>query len=250
VRGDQPVRIEIDRSGERLKLTAKLGLEPVDVPADLPPEKRAAKTPAADRPPVGQLPLKVGEFSNSGIVYVPENYDPEAGLGLVVWLHGPDGFEAEKLVARWQSFCRDRGFILLAPKAAQPAGWTGGEMEFVAQAIAQVRDQYNVDALRIAAVGSRSGGALAYVLAFEDREAVRGVAAIHARLPTKPQENDPEHRLMLYLVLDKEMADQPAIKLLREAEYPVTVREVDDSPELSDGGQAELWNWLDTLDRI
>ena len=181
------------------------------MPADLPPEKRAAKAPAGDRPSVGQMPLKVGEFSNSGLVYVPENYDPDAAYGLVVWLHGPDGFEDEKLVAHWQDFCRDRGFILLAPKAAQNAAWTAGELEFVSQAVAQVRDQYNIDALRIAAVGRRSGGALAYVLAFEDRDAVRGVAAIQSRLPMKPQENDPEHRLAFYLLMDKEMADQPAV---------------------------------------
>jgi serine protease Do len=183
-------------------------------------------------------------------VYVPENYDPDAGYGLVVWLHGPDGFEDEKLVAHWQAFCRDRGFILLAPKAAQKAAWTAGEMEFVSQAIAQVRDQYSVDALRIATVGRRSGGALAYVLAFEDRDVVRGVAAIQSRLPMKPQENSPEHRLAFYLLMDKEMAEQPALKLLREAEYPVTLQDIDDSPELSDGEQAALWTWLDTLDRI
>jgi poly(3-hydroxybutyrate) depolymerase len=196
------------------------------------------------------LPLKVGEFSNSGVVYVPETYDPESGFGLVVWLHGPDGFEDEKLIAHWQSFCTSRGFILLAPKAAKKAGWTAGEMEFVSQAIAQIRDRYNIDPLRIAAAGRRSGGALGYVLAFEDREMIRGLAAIQSRLPTKPSENDPEHRLAFYLVMDKEMAEQPALKLLREAEYPVTLREADDSPELSESQQAELWNWLDALDRI
>jgi serine protease Do len=249
-RADKPVRIEIARGDEKLKFTVKLGTEPTDVPKDLPLEKRAVKPPAGDRPPVGQLPLKVGEFSNTGVVYVPETYDPEVGYGLIVWLHGPDGFEDEKLIADWQFFCLSRGFILLAPKAAQKASWTAGEKEFVSQAISQIRDRYNIDPLRIATVGRRSGGALAYLLAFEDRETIRGLAAIQSRLPTKPQENDPEHRLAFYLVMDKEMAEQPAVKLLREAEYPVTLQEADDSPELSDGQKAELWNWLDTLDKI
>ena len=54
------------------------------------------------------------------------------------------------------------------------------EVEFVAKAIAQIREQYNIDPQRVVVHGQQAGGSLAYMVAFLHRDVVRGVAAVDA----------------------------------------------------------------------
>ena len=68
-------------------------------------------------------------------------------------------------------------------------------------------------------------------------------------------ENEPDHRLALYVVRpgDRRAAQSVdgAVGAVRSLKFPVTVKDLGEKPlPLSDDALAELVRWIDTLDRI
>lgn len=248
------VRLVVERGAEALQREVVLASEPEAIPLDLPPARDALPLPQ-DRPDVGSIALKLPEFQQDCLLYVPENYDPRFGYGIVLWLHGPDGFQQEALVARWKQLCADHDQILVAPRALDPAQWGRGDVEFIRKVLDDVRSRYTIDPQRVAAHGYQTGGAMAFVLAFTLRETIRGVAAVDAPLPVPPPENDPLKRLTILLTTARQSryAGQitPAIAGLRERKYPVTVIDQGEQGRyLSDEEFAQLVRWLDSLDKL
>jgi poly(3-hydroxybutyrate) depolymerase len=182
---------------------------------------------------------------------VPTNYNPAVAYGLLVWLHGPGGFENDALVARWKEYCERDGFILVAPKAGDPAKWTVGEVELAAQAIERIKEDYHVDPSRIVAHGYQGGAGLACLLAFAHRDLVRGVAVVHGPILGQFPDNDPEQPLAFYVTTSKEPDLTKPLAALRDRKFPVTVRSQGEKGRyLNDDERAELLRWFDSLDRI
>jgi serine protease Do len=204
---------------------------------------------------VGRVPVKLPEFAQECLAYVPTGYDPSVPHGLLLWLHPPGGFTDDALVNRWQALCDQHDLILLAPRATNPAKWEASELEFIVKAVAQVRADYTIDPARITAAGQQAGGALAYVLAFQNRDVFRAVAAIDAPVFGKPVENDPAQPLMFYTAStqDSQFAEQiqAGIAQLKELKYSVAVKDLGTKGrDLNIEEIAELARWLDTLDRL
>jgi poly(3-hydroxybutyrate) depolymerase len=251
---DKAVKIDANRAGEKLALEIKPVAEISAVPSELPPVD-AVTAPAGERPQVGRIDVKLPEFKNECIAYVPDSYNPQASYGLVVWLHPPGGTKEEELLARWKEACDKHRLILLAPRSADPAKWLPPEVDFIAKTIAQVRETYNIDPQRVAIVGYQGGGSLAFSLAFTHRDVAHGVAAIDAPILGKPPENEPAHRLAFFITTAKKanFADQikGGIEGLKQMKYSVTVRDQGDAArQLNDEEFAELVRWIDSLDKI
>jgi serine protease Do len=257
--GDE-VSLEVRRDGKTLKMKARLGQLPDALPpAELPPAHLAVAPSGVKRPPVGLIPLKIPESTTSW-AYVPEGYDPAVAHGVVVWLHGRGGFEPKRLAAQWKDLCQRFDLILLAPKAADPARWQPLESALIAKLLAQVQSKYTVDASRIVVHGYESGGELAYLVGFRDRETIAAVAAVEAAPPRMllgagVAENDAEHRLAFYVAeADKSAASastRAAIDKLRKLQYPVTVKGLGAAPRYLDAAELGEWvRWIDMLDRI
>jgi serine protease Do len=251
---DQPVKLEADRAGEKLTLEIKPVAEISAVPGEL-PAVEPVTAPAGDRPQVGRIDAKLPEFKNECIAYVPDSYNPQASYGLVVWLHPPGGTKEEELLARWKEACDKHRLILLAPRSADPAKWLPPEVDFIAKAIAQIRETYNIDPQRVAVVGYQGGGSLAFALAFAHRDVVHGVAAIDAPILGKPPENEPVHRLAFFITTAKKANFAEQIKAgvegLKQMKYSVTTRDQGDAArQLNDEEFAELIRWIDSLDKI
>jgi serine protease Do len=254
------VKLAIRRGSEKLSLDVTPIAEPSAVPESLPPARQAdatpvAEAPAADRPQVGPFAVKLPEFKNECLAYVPESYNPLASYGLVVWLHPPGGSKDDELLARWRAPCDAQNLILLAPRSADPARWMPPEVDFIAKAIEQIREHYNIDSQRVAVTGQQAGGSLAFMVAFMHRDVVRGVAAIDAPLLGKAPENDPASRLAFFTTTAKKanFADQitAGIEQLRKLKYAVTViDEGDAARDLNPTEFAELLRWIDALDKI
>src|SRR5205085_2529676 len=104
--------------------------------------------------------IKIPEFANECLAYVPEGYNPQLAYGVVVWLHAPGGFKQDELVERWRTLCEDHDLILLAPKAADPNKWQPTEAAFVRKTLDEVVKTYNIDKSRIVVHGHEGGGAL------------------------------------------------------------------------------------------
>ncbi len=251
------VTLQIQRGGEMRELQITLATLPTDVPQALPPARAGDPPPAESRPAVGIVDVNIPEENNKCIAYVPDDYHPDVAHGLLVWLHAPGGFDQEALVARWKDHCEKHDMILLAPMSADPAKWLPTETAFVRKTIDDVIGNYNIDRTRIVAHGFEGGGALAYMLAFGQRELIRGLAPVDAAPParTQPPDNDPVYRLAVYTTKAAEstLARQieAAIKQLQDMKYPVTVKDVGPQPRYLEGEEIdELVRWIDTLDRI
>jgi len=256
---DQQVALVVqrgaDKSAEKVDLKAQLVAETAGVPAEMPPPRDRREKVEGERPHVGAFAVKIPEFENNCLAYVPENYDPQAQYGIVVWLHPPGGFKDDELVAQWKDRCGRNDLILLAPKSADAAKWLPTEAAFVRKAIDEIRNTYHVDSARIVVYGQQAGGSLAYLLAFANREVIRGVAAVDAPLMGRALENDPAYRLAFFGTTAKKatFAAQIAagIDQLEKLKYTVTTKDQGElSRPLSDDESAELLRWIDSLDKI
>jgi len=252
----QEIELEVRQGSETRKLKLQPDVLPEDLPpAELPPAREKVEPAEGDLPDVGILRLKVPELKNDAWGYVPEAYHPGVAHGVVVWLHPPDGFDWDKLLARWKPLCDAGDLILVAPKSEDPKRWQPGEATLVKKLLDNVSSTYTIDPTRVVIHGHEGGGTLACLVAFGNRQLVRAVAIVDAPVAGRPPENDPLHRLAIYLTVAKKSrhaaAVQAATKRLREMKVPVTVKDLgEEARYLEDDELAELVRWIDMLDRI
>jgi len=253
----QPVSLTFTREGKAKTVKLTLGVLPNDVPATLPPACKKSEKTDAKRPPVGLVNIKLPEARKDSIAaYVPENYDPAASYGVVLWLHPAGKWNQDQLIAAWKPLCEKHHLILLMPKAASVRGWQRTEVGFVRKALDALISDYHIDSTRIVAHGHLAGAAMAYLVGFNHRDLIRGIAvngAIPGRL--RCPANAPVHRLAFYITRAKKAANAPriaiSIKQLQKMAYPVTVHETEGTAgPMDDKERAELARWIDTLDRI
>ena len=177
---------------------------------------------------VGSISLKVPEFPNEAWAYVPDGYAADVPYGVVIWLHGPGGFDWPQLMARWKPLCQRHDLILVAPKSADAARWTSGEAALVPRLLVEVAAKYNVDPARVVVHGYESGGSLAFAAALRNIEAIRAVAVVEAAPQGEVPENDPVRRLAVYVaVASKSTAARPvdlSAAAFREKGIPVTMK--------------------------
>src|SRR4029079_8366045 len=162
--GDK-VRLDVQRGEEKLSPELTLATVTDGAPADSP----GAHAELADRhsggAATGVVEIKVPEFSNECMAYVPANYTPQLKYGVVIWIHSPGGYNRDELVGRWKDLCAQRDLILLAPRSADPARWHPSETKFVRRTLEELMKTHKVDTQRIVTHGQQAGGAMAYVIA-------------------------------------------------------------------------------------
>jgi serine protease Do len=227
---------------------------PEAVPTALPPARDSKQAAEENTPATGRIEIKIPEAPNSCIAYVPETYNSHVPYGLVVWLHPAGGSKEDELLKQWKPICEANDLILIAPKSAESARWQRTELEFIRKAIDDAVQKYHIDKTRVVAVGQDAGGGMAYLLAAQNRELIRGVAAINTPLPPSMRvpTNDPVQRLALFTTVSKKSPPSVAtgIKRLRDAKFPVTQIDVGETPRpLNADELAQLARWIDSLDR-
>ncbi len=254
--GDK-AELTYQRDGESKMVDVELKKIPADIPAELlrspiplPPEK------GADAEKTGRLAETLEAQGHDIWSFIPEDYNPDHEYALLVWIH-PSGntLEAEML-KHWKEICRERGIILLAPKAADGDKWTLNELGFIKEAVELFVQRYSIDRRRIVLHGFDSGGILAQQLAFKERELFPAICLAGVPLAMKPPENRPDVPLQWLFVSG---ADDPArekvdasLEALETMRFPVSSRTV---PGLGheyppQGAIDEIGRWIDSLDRI
>ena len=250
------VEIELRRDESVRKLKIVLAPLPEALPpTDLPPATGVHKKAEAATTHVGALSMKTPEYPNAIWGYVPDAPASGPPRGVVVWLHGRGGFDWKQLLAQWKPLCDRYGLILVAPKSSNPAGWMPTDVALVDRLLADVSSKYRVDPTRVVVHGHESGGSIGFLAAFNNRELIRAVAAVEAAPLTPPPENDPAHRLAVYVA---SAAKSPFAKLIELAvatmsqeKIPVVVKSLGATPRYLNAAElAELVRWIDTLDRI
>jgi serine protease Do len=144
---------------------------------------------------------------------------------------------------------------LLCPRSESESGWLGSEVDFIQQVARDVIGEYTIDRQRVVAHGMGMGGQMAYYLAFNARNLVRGVAPVGAALSNPPKDNVANERLAFFITAGGKDPALPAIQegktRLAEHKFPVVYREIADrgSEYLDAATLQELVRWLDALDR-
>lgn len=252
-----PLELGVARGNEELNISLVATTEPAEaLAAELPPPHgELAEVDEEELPPRGSFTKKVPGEAGEALVYVPENYHPHASYGLLVWLHPPGGFDGETLLQRWSPLCDEYHLILAAPSAAEPRQWRANDVAFIKELITDLQGNYAVDPQRVVVHGHEQGGAMATLLAYTQRDKVRGLAVVGVPLPGEPPENEPQSRLSVLVGYAEEHESGGAIAEsltpLRDAHYPVTTVELGKQPRyFNDQELGTLLRWIDTLDRL
>jgi len=224
-------------------------------PGPLPAAREPAKQSQAKRPPLGPIPLKLPERSETVWAYVPASYDPVAACGVVVWLPPPGEVKPEGILALWKGPCDRDGLILVVPRSSGPVRWQPREAGLVPMLVAQVAAQYSVDPSRVVVCGRQTGGTVAFLAGFRYAKLVRGVVAVDGPAEGRIPETDPAHRLAIYVATAAKSRAASLIRQtvsqLRELHYSVTAKDLGPEPrDLTADEVVELARWIDTLDRI
>jgi serine protease Do len=250
------VEIEVRRDDAVRTLKISLTHLPEDLPLkELPPATSVQEKSKTAPPHVGPISMKAPEYANEVWGYVPDATASGATRGVVVWLHGLGGFDWKQLLAKWKPLCDRYDLILVAPKSSDPARWMPNDMALVDRLLVDVSSKYHIDPARVVVHGYEGGGSLAFLSAFRNRESIRAVAAVEAAPMGPPPENDPPHRLAVYVASAAKSPSAGAIQAsaatMRQMKIPVVVKSLGPAPRYLNAAElAELARWIDTLDRI
>lgn len=219
----------------------------------------AKPTPPADAEDregvaTGESDFQLAEEQNSAKLFVPEAAKKLPSLGLVVLL-GDAEFKLDKQWESWKKLAETYGYAVLEIQPASESRWTRPEISVVRKLIDRVRDNYSIDATRTIAVGGKSGGAMALLHGFENRDVQTGAVAIEAGIPrgTNIPDNEPLERLEIVFMNPQESETAksvaPQIEALQKMKFTVIDSQVSGS-ELSEADIETISEWLNTLDRI
>lgn len=137
-----------------------------------------------------------GEITSSGMVrkylsYVPESYDPNKPVPLVISIHGFAEWPAHQMeVSHWNDLADEYGFIVVYPSGTQiPLRWnaynlqdsrvdTRAEVQFIADLIDKISDDYNIDSTRVYANGLSNGAGMAVLLGCQLSERIAAIGSV------------------------------------------------------------------------
>ncbi|MGE5195470.1 MAG: PDZ domain-containing protein [Deltaproteobacteria bacterium] len=255
--GDK-AHLAVQAGKEKKEIELTLAAIPEKVPLDLRPSPIVPREKElADKDlKTGRFTDKMPAHEHEFWAYVPEDYNPEFKYGLVVWLHpGGDTMEAAMLKS-WRTLCDERGLILLAPKAAQVAGWIPDEVDFVKDTVEMFLEKYSIDRSRVVLHGYGPGGGFACQVAFKHRALFKGISTVAAPLAAPPPDNEPDFRVQFHLISGDNdplhRGVQATAKGLRDMKYPVVETTMDGAGHKYPAGDylTEIAIWIDALDRI
>lgn len=171
----------------------------------------AADSPAPSSTPTTESPSGSAPSDPADPPYevaVPESYDPEEPMPLVLVLHGY-GSTSEEIRGYLgvEAVAQDRGFLVVHPDGSVDGqgnrfwdatdaccNFTGAptdDADRLAQVIADVSAEYAVDPDRVHVLGHSNGGFMAYRMACEHAGLVASVASISGATSADPGDCDP-----------------------------------------------------------
>ncbi|MEX2187590.1 MAG: PDZ domain-containing protein [Pirellulales bacterium] len=253
----ETIAVTFERGGATQTVDVVLGRVDEAIPGALPPARVGLGDGEKPELALGVVPIKLPEFAESAVAYVPEKFEGRAPLGLVVWTKAASGEQNDKLIERWKAVCDDSELMLLVVRSRQQAVWEPAEAEFVRRAMEHVAEKYGVDRSRVACFGEGTDGAFALRLALAMRGRVAAAAVVEAALPANLDvpATEPLAPLAFYSAAASDSRQARKIDAgltrLRTLEYPVSTKTLPAATTtLSADDLFELGRWLDALDRL
>ncbi|MSR31582.1 MAG: PDZ domain-containing protein [Gemmataceae bacterium] len=258
----QFISVEVKRAdGSTATLKGPLGPYNQTLPEKIEDKASLAKLDKEPekKPETGILKKQTAAGDRAFWVSIPENYDPRVSHGVLIWLHpagkGKDR-DLEDLFGTWDLIAGETNLIVVAPRCDTELGWTPGEVDLITESFKFVTDAYNVDRRRVVAHGMGMGGQMAFYLAFQHRDMVRGVAAVGAGMAANPKERVNSQPLSFFLAVgDKDPLRESVAdtaKKLGEFHFPLHFKEMKDRGHQYFDSQTfdQMAVWIDLLDRL
>ena len=189
-------------------------------------------------------------------LYVPESYDPNVALPVVMALHGGSG-HGRSFLWSWLRDARTYGAILVAPTSiGRTWAITGSDPDTpnLARILDHIRTRWTVDPARLLLAGMSDGGTFAYVSGMEPASPFTHLAPTAAAFhPMLTQFADPDRLVGLPIHITHGVLDwmfpvsmaREARDALSQAGAQVTYREIDDlSHTYPRELNAEILAWL------
>ena len=195
-------------------------------------------------------------------IFVPVHYEKNYPYPLLVWLHG-DG-QNSRQVQSIMPHVSMRNFVAVAPDysnspSRQPCddglsqAAYADDMEDVINAISLVKEKYNIADDRIFLAGHRSGGTVAFDLAFSNPDLFAGVISIDGALPDTeaPLANLKHSRNLECFLLQGSESTQfdvdqlcEHLKLMHSAGFALTVRQYSCADQLHEAMFRDMNHWM------
>jgi S1-C subfamily serine protease len=253
----EKVAVSYERDGATHSADITLGEFDTKLSPALPVAR--AMLPIGEKPSLelGVVPIKLPEFAETAVAYVPEMFEGRVPLGLVVWPNATGSETNEQLIERWKGTCDSSELMLLVVRSRKPAVWEASEAEFVRRAMDHVASKYGIDRTRVAMFGEGTDGVFAFTLAAALRGRVTAAAVVESALPpvVELSPTDPLAPLAIYSAhaTDSRQARRidAGLARWRALKYPVTSKSLPAGKAvLSADDITEIGRWLDTLDRL
>jgi poly(3-hydroxybutyrate) depolymerase len=129
--------------------------------------------------------LTVDGKSREFFIYVPDGAGPEAGMPLLILLHG-SGRDGRSLVDPWKDLARDEKIILAAPNATDRQQWVlrDDSPYLVAGLVDAITAKHKVDTKRLYLFGHSAGAIHAITLGLLESEYFAAVGVHAGALPS------------------------------------------------------------------
>lgn len=148
--------------------------------------------------------IESGGLTRSYKLHIPEIYDITQPAPLVLSLHGfTSNSEQQELFSGWDEIADAENFIVAYPQGAQtPSRWNAGpnlftrlnpidDVAFIRAVIAEITENYCIDAARIFVNGLSNGGGMTHRLACEMADQIAAVGTVAGAYPALETECEP-----------------------------------------------------------
>ena len=246
----EAVSLIVARNGEQRTVKATLEPSAESIPAGVP-----AAVAERGANPGETTSLTLPDWPNRAAVYLPKGYRPNAAAGLLLWLVAPGSTAGASALEPWKSQADERGLIVVVTEPSSPERWLAREAEMAEGLLRLAMKRFSVDPLRVAVGGQEGGGALAYLVAGRQRDAVRGLVVVDGSLAGPPLRDDPRSRLSILIAVSnagpRAGQAERTLAALRQLKLPLAVLPRDAPPgALEESEAAAIAGWIDCLDRI
>jgi serine protease Do len=149
--------------------------------------------------------ITLGDLPNKAFYYQPNTFSADGTQGLVLVIPEPGEPDRKAWIDRWERFSRQRGWIVAVLGSSDAKRWTPDDLEAVDRTLTQLLQKHPIDRRRTVIGGVGSGGALASLIAVQQRQRIGGYWGLQSRLPPMMAEiaSEPMSLHRFYLVGDR-----------------------------------------------
>jgi len=218
---DSDLRLTLHRDGQIRQLTISIGRLGAEIPVGLPELERAQNARL--------ITVKVAEVANECFALIPDSANVRADPSLLVWIPEAGKMKKETIDNTWREHCQSHNVVVLVPLSVDEQKWLPGESEFIVSAVDTLARRVKFDPKRVVVGGVKTGGAMASLVAFGQRDLFKGLVVVDSGLSQRARGilTSPVEPLMVLLGSNGPQSEQQksSAEVLKRSHFPLAVEE-------------------------